>query len=429
MEVSSLQTLDDIVLLDTKSTYGHLICVSKPFDENVPDYYAISYRWGEHPQWRAQTPNYVTYVTSISRYNLIKLCHLYRDIIPYLWIDTICINQTDAVQRKKAIKNMDNIYRCAKKIVAVPDLCYCHQNPRMDMVTKEDIETAVELISRSEVECNRAEPTPHDVQLRECLSSLPATMFICDIIKEWACRCWVISERTIGVNDNKLELIILRGNGIMIPYLLWDTYLKIEWDIEFNQHTLIKAIINSKSTKYIDRLFAILPHTKYKGDLQRLVDEDRVINHMIELKMALFDILDMEGKILLLEDQLPFGRRLPYQLPSFIKDEQTWIVRSSLFKTVHANIDTIMYDGKHALKVSGPYTTPSLPEVPPRSIALLGGEVESVIDILLATGVDDEPNAILRCVGSNGVWVAESTHDVRDDTCADYKHYGEFIVI
>lgn len=133
----------EIVLLGTESDLNNIRCISIPFDESVPAYYAISYRWGTHPEWKVQTPNYTASITSISRGNLIKLCKLYRHRIRYIWIDVVCINQADKEHRKMAIKNMDNIYQRAKRIIAVPDLCYCKSNPLMEDVMKEDIEAAI----------------------------------------------------------------------------------------------------------------------------------------------------------------------------------------------------------------------------------------------------------------------------------------------
>ncbi|KAF7722564.1 hypothetical protein EC973_002954 [Apophysomyces ossiformis] len=251
--------MDDIVLVDTRSTYDNIICVSKPLDETVGDYFAISYRWGDHPQWRTKTPNYMGSVTSISRYNLVKLCKVLRKIIPYIWIDAVCINQADTVQRKPAIKNMDRIYERSERVVAVPDLCFCIQNRRMEMVTAEDIILVVEDISGTQRNFmnQNSRPSAQREEMR-------------------------ISERTIGLNGKKLDIIILRGDGVLIPFSDWDDYADVEWDVKFNQHTLIKHIINSRSSKYIDRLFAILPHVdEYKKMVPKLLEEGRAVNSMI----------------------------------------------------------------------------------------------------------------------------------------------------
>ncbi|CAO3637050.1 unnamed protein product [Cunninghamella blakesleeana] len=62
---------------------------------------------------------------------MIQLCQLLQkenDIkhIPYVWIDTISIDQQNIVQRKATIHHMDQIYEKASYIVAVPDLHYSY---------------------------------------------------------------------------------------------------------------------------------------------------------------------------------------------------------------------------------------------------------------------------------------------------------------
>ncbi|KAF7722450.1 hypothetical protein EC973_003115 [Apophysomyces ossiformis] len=338
------RTKSEIVLLDTRSEMNAIQCISIPFNEETPAYYAISYRWGDHPKWEAQTPNYMACITSISQGNLIQLCKLYRHRIRYMWIDVICINQADKYHRKMAIKNMDNIYRRAKRIIAVPDLCYCDEYPLMEDVTKEDIEAAViwlggeffryleekypsllvirycPVFDKNEPGTyygyrldvgetgNEMEPwdeekyffRPHDgyAELKQQGGDYEkGHEFISRIINEWAERAWVVSERIIGVDDNKLLIHILRANTV----IYWRIYPDIYWtfgdydDIAPHFHT----IFNSKSTKYIDRLFAILPHTEYKDTVQNLVDEEITIDNEQDLKLVLFNILDMDARKLL----------------------------------------------------------------------------------------------------------------------------------
>ncbi|KAF7721077.1 hypothetical protein EC973_005495 [Apophysomyces ossiformis] len=321
--------MSEIVLLDTGSDFDNIKCISVPFDDRVPAYYAISYRWGRHPEWKAQTPNYVASITSVSQGNLIKLCKLYRRKVRYLWIDVVCINQADKKHRKMAIKNMDKIYRKAKRIIAVPDLCYCNEYPLMEDVTKEDIQAGLIKIRR---ECDyriwgsdftRSEGIPLDLGFRFDDYNLPVEtdlrfeediilrdyvnlkermgngskgkQFVYDVLNEWAERAWVVSERIIGVNEHKLLIHILRSNTVAI----WDVFYTfdcIRWSLETNYGDLFVTICNSKSTKIIDRLFAILPHTGYKDLVPKLVDEGATADSEEDFKWLLFDILDEGGR-------------------------------------------------------------------------------------------------------------------------------------
>ncbi|KAF7722204.1 hypothetical protein EC973_003558, partial [Apophysomyces ossiformis] len=291
--------MSEIVLLETESEFDNIKCISIPFDDSVPEYYAISYRWGVHPEWKAQTPNYTASITSVSQGNLIKLCKLYRSKIRYLWIDVICINQADKFHRKMAIKNMDNIYRRAKRIVAVPDLCYCDQNPHPIRLVKEEILCAVKDIWSRQMELFPYGYRKYLGDDHEDLLSSKGAIFIYQIVQDWASRCWVISERTIGVNGKKMDMIIISAN-VDIPYLLCESFFGIDWyGIVFGRD-LITTIIYCKSTKYIDRLFAIFPHTIYKDLVPKLVDENRTIDNMTDLKKTLLDIVDCHDKLTLL---------------------------------------------------------------------------------------------------------------------------------
>ncbi|KAF7720539.1 hypothetical protein EC973_007626, partial [Apophysomyces ossiformis] len=329
--------MNEIVLLDTTSNLEKIKCISVPFHGTIPEYYAISYRWGVHREWKAQTPNYVASITSISRRNLIKLCDILQPKTRYIWIDIVCIDPANVCNTKVAINNVADIFLEAKRVVAVPDLCYCSEYPLMEAVTKEDIETAYEAIWDYEVDCEKCFCTGGRL-LNEspCFYPLKATTFIFEIIQQWAYRCSVIRERTIGVKHNKLDVIILRADGAKIPYWHWKTFLPIDWNITFDQHTLIKTIINSKSTKYTDRLFAILPHTQYKDAAEKLVDDDLYIDNMIGLKMTLMDVLDTEGQMILLNDMLFQDGGFPHMSPSVTEDKG---FRSS----TSDNIDTEYY--------------------------------------------------------------------------------------
>ncbi|KAF7722566.1 hypothetical protein EC973_002956 [Apophysomyces ossiformis] len=329
-----------------------------------------------------------------------------------------------------AIKNMDNIYRRAKRIIAVPDLCYDSKNPQAGHLHREGVELSVEEMSLGEIKRNV--DAPLDALHAGRTWKLTRIEFIRKVIHEWACRCWVISERTIGVKHDKLDVIILRENGAKIAYLQWSTRLYIDWDIDFDQDTLIKTIISSESTKCIDRLFAILPHTKYKDAVQQLVDEGQKVDDMRDLKLTLFNILDIEGKILLLQQiALDYGD-FRHVLPSFTEDEVIPLSKLDYAnQTYCCNIQTTTQDGKPAIKVSGPYTINSRRISSTKSDKLLGTKVNAVVDILLVKkelGYFNLMYQSLRCFESNGIWVLGSVVDKRVPQSGRFN-YGEFTIV
>ncbi|KAF7720633.1 hypothetical protein EC973_006810 [Apophysomyces ossiformis] len=424
--------MSEIVLLDTASDLNKIKCISIPFDENTPGYYAISYRWGVHAEWKAQTPNYVASITSVSQENLINLCKILRPETRYLWIDVVCINQANVFHRKMAIKNMDNIYRKAKRIIAVPDLCYCAGYPLMEDVSKEHIIAAVKETSREQTEWALVDPAVGGFYAaidRHHTMALKATEYILRVIQDWAYRCWVISERTIGVKYDKLDLISLRANGTHICYKQWGSFLNTIWDIETNQYDLVHAILSSRSTKYIDRLFAILPHTKYKDAVQRLVDEGTSIHSKMDLYMTLFEILDGIGKSVLLAYAITMLTKherfkFRYVLPLFTKEEQ-FQYPTDAEKEYVPTIETTIRGGKHALKISGPYVM--YQQNVGSAIHLSDDEAGSTLDIFLRVHNSSTSSyQCLRCLRLNGIWTVDRIVASSSES-PDYR-YGEFVM-
>ncbi|CAO3593556.1 unnamed protein product [Absidia cylindrospora] len=135
-----------IILVDIKeASAGRIHCVEIPLpeddDENQEDlkYVAISYRWGELQEQLIDTG--LGYLASITSFILHDFYHLCTMILrenelrhmDYVWVDAICVNQTNYDQRKATIHQMSNIYKRANYILAVPDL---HAQYLKNTVTK-----------------------------------------------------------------------------------------------------------------------------------------------------------------------------------------------------------------------------------------------------------------------------------------------------
>lgn len=116
----------EIVLLDIKESIKNnydFKCITENLYNPELIYCAISYRWGFVNEWEINTPDYVSYVTSLPKVNLSILCkNLNKISINYIWIDSICINQKDEEKKKETIYRMNYIYKKAYKIFSVPDL-------------------------------------------------------------------------------------------------------------------------------------------------------------------------------------------------------------------------------------------------------------------------------------------------------------------
>ncbi|ORZ07371.1 hypothetical protein BCR42DRAFT_152725 [Absidia repens] len=121
-----------VVLVDIQNTVKHntVHCVEKPLEGDTEElsFVALSYRWGEVQEQLIDTRlGYVASVTSFALMDFYKLCSLMMEepdlkSIKYVWVDAICVDQTNYERRKATIHQISNIYEHATYILAVPDL-------------------------------------------------------------------------------------------------------------------------------------------------------------------------------------------------------------------------------------------------------------------------------------------------------------------
>ncbi|CAO3650071.1 unnamed protein product [Cunninghamella blakesleeana] len=100
------------------------------YDINLK-YIAISYRWGEEFKQQVQTPDYTANVTSFHLKDFMTVCkHIKKEPdlkeIQYVWIDAISVDQQNDERKKETILKMNQIYKYATYILAVPDLHWRH---------------------------------------------------------------------------------------------------------------------------------------------------------------------------------------------------------------------------------------------------------------------------------------------------------------
>ncbi|ORZ07366.1 hypothetical protein BCR42DRAFT_152679 [Absidia repens] len=126
-----------VVLVDIEKAAKDLqiYCVEKPLEGDIDEelsFVALSYRWGECQEQLVDTEcGYIASVTSFDLHDFKVLCsaiHLEPDrkSIKYVWVDAICVDQTNYERRKATIHQMSTIYEKATYILAVPDLHQAH---------------------------------------------------------------------------------------------------------------------------------------------------------------------------------------------------------------------------------------------------------------------------------------------------------------
>ncbi|CAO3593662.1 unnamed protein product [Absidia cylindrospora] len=122
-----------VVLVDIKkaATDWEIQCVEKPLIKDLA-FVALSYRWGELEETMVDTElGYMASITSFLLQDFFRLCQwilMDRDLqhLKYVWVDAICVDQTNYERRKETIYQMSNIYHHATYILAVPDLHLKH---------------------------------------------------------------------------------------------------------------------------------------------------------------------------------------------------------------------------------------------------------------------------------------------------------------
>ncbi|ORZ07334.1 hypothetical protein BCR42DRAFT_442679 [Absidia repens] len=112
-----------VVLVDIEKAANDYIirCVEKPLERNSEElnFVALSYRWGELHETSVDTQvGYTASITSFDLKDFQILCQMMMkepDLksIKYVWVDAICVDQTNYERRKATIHQMSNIYERA----------------------------------------------------------------------------------------------------------------------------------------------------------------------------------------------------------------------------------------------------------------------------------------------------------------------------
>ncbi|KAI8089048.1 uncharacterized protein BX664DRAFT_332046 [Halteromyces radiatus] len=318
-----------IVLVDIKQTVKErkIECVKKILDQPGLRYAAISYRWGEVPEQAVLTPSYVAHITSFALSDLELLCGQLlvsnEEKVDYIWVDAISIDQQNEKARKATIRQMNNIYRHATMILAIPDLHIAYlkrdpsskaalarirkHTPRMynhvsgicqptRVVPPSDhhhihdfphIATFISSQFSSSSPTSSIPPdspstpltpvtpdTPERLQQQrqqqqtqcDCYqqengaSYAEAIDYLQYLINDWSNRVWVISEYHIGRTKN-MKLWFLSFD-IQWYYSTRPRFIPLfdcAYHDQFRHRRFLDMMFNSAATKNEDRFYAVLP--------------------------------------------------------------------------------------------------------------------------------------------------------------------------
>lgn len=109
--------------------------------KNRHTYVALSYHWGDDQRSKYHLDcNGIDYPISIAAY---RALHRLRDryLPTYIWIDTLCINQVDDLEKSKQVAKMRSIYQNAEKVVV-----YLGEHSKLQRPTVGGITSATEWV-------------------------------------------------------------------------------------------------------------------------------------------------------------------------------------------------------------------------------------------------------------------------------------------
>jgi hypothetical protein len=85
--------------------------------DKAPPYVALSYTWGSGVANNAIHVDGQEMAVSENLYAALKMLQYFLGV-RYLWVDAICINQTDLAERSQQVGLMNAIYRSADSVIA-----------------------------------------------------------------------------------------------------------------------------------------------------------------------------------------------------------------------------------------------------------------------------------------------------------------------
>ncbi|KAG7291017.1 hypothetical protein NEMBOFW57_001025 [Staphylotrichum longicolle] len=82
--------------------------------EEFPDYEALSYAWGTSVETESVLCNDATFTISRTLGDALRALHKHAE--HWIWVDAICINQADNVEKAHQVAGMGDVYSYAETV-------------------------------------------------------------------------------------------------------------------------------------------------------------------------------------------------------------------------------------------------------------------------------------------------------------------------
>ncbi|KAI1254177.1 hypothetical protein MGN70_004573 [Eutypa lata] len=179
-----------VVILHPGSFGDPIVCQLEHI-QLIPDsnYEAVSYVWGDATVTKLVTLDDRVYPVTTNLFTGLQFLR-YKESPRRLWIDSLCINQTDKAERAREIQRMRDIYKCARQVLIwVGDY---------DPFTRGEVKSIFEFVEELATGCF---PEEQDIITRKYgYDKLWSKQHgLCEFLQSrlWFERIWVIQEVSV----------------------------------------------------------------------------------------------------------------------------------------------------------------------------------------------------------------------------------------
>ncbi|KAL2071239.1 hypothetical protein VTL71DRAFT_12474 [Oculimacula yallundae] len=269
----------------------HILLQTTSFtDDNIPDYEALSYAWGS-----TDNPKSIQVGDEVSDLTTLEVTSNLAQALPYLrhlteprtlWIDAICVNQQDLVERGSQVKRMPDLFSKAKSVVVwlgpeTPDSALA-----LNMLQRIGSTIHVDWLRSTYV----AEDTALLDEDRRVTCTAAEILSIAGILsRSWFERLWIVQEiclappstlvqcgaTSVSWNQFAKGIFLTRNNkqtlhGMMLEEeqalrvrleAIYD-FVRLKYSLNFGFSSLSESTKNQKCSDPRDRIFAVLSLAK-----------------------------------------------------------------------------------------------------------------------------------------------------------------------
>lgn len=247
-------------------------------------YEALSYCWGDPQQTEAIFLEGVEFNATV---NLVAALRYLRNETTSrtLWVDGLCINQKDLLERSMQVKRMIEIYRRATRTLAWLGVPATSMSGVRDFLTR--------------VTCSIQTPTePAGYELREAADTDAAMTAFGLVEAPWFCRIWVVQEVAVA-----REVTIVCGD-VSFPWEIFINGLSAVGNSESACHTIrIRNRWHESTTKLATFCREYIHDAIFQRHFQQTPLADRLLSLLLasnghqasDLRDHIFALLGLAG--------------------------------------------------------------------------------------------------------------------------------------